>query len=338
MREPAFWYRPPSWIARLLMPAGAIYGAVTAYRMSRSGVDAGIPVICIGNYHLGGAGKTPTTLAIAEILASCGEAPFVVSRGYGGRLSGPVRVDTNTHNAGDVGDEPLMMASHVPVIVARARAAGAMLAKDQGASIVLLDDGFQNPSLAKDASLVVIDSLRGLGNGCVFPAGPLRAPLMLQIARTDALIVIGKGNVADSVASAVAANGRPVLRASLKPGDKSVAALRGQRVLAFAGIGDPVRFFATLRSSGVDVIEERIFADHHPFAPGDMDGLSRAAASKSLMLVTTEKDITRIRSDTRLAHHATNIAVFGVTLDFENKAALRDLLTTQLAKARRKKP
>lgn len=338
MREPAFWYRPPSLMSLLLMPISAIYGAVTANRMSRSGADAGIPVICIGNYHLGGAGKTPTTLAIAEILAASGDAPFVVSRGYGGWLSGPVRVDAAIHNAMDVGDEPLMMALQIPVIVSRDRVAGAALAEQEGASVILLDDGFQNPSLAKDASLIVIDSGRGLGNGHVFPAGPLRAPLSAQIERTDALIVIGQGVASDAVISAVAANGRPVLRANFKPDDKSATALLGQRVLAFAGIGDPARFFATLRSSGVDVIEERVFADHHPFMPEDMERLSRDAASKSLLLVTTEKDIVRILGDARLARHAASISVFRVTLDFEDKAALRDVLTTQLAKARRNKP
>ncbi len=208
MREPAFWYRPPSWISRLLFPFGAVYGAITAQRMSREGAVVGIPVLCIGNYHVGGAGKTPTTLALSQILREMGEHPFVVSRGYGGRLQGPIRVDKDTHTASDVGDEPLMMASQVPVIVSRDRVAGATLACSEGASVILLDDGFQNPSLAKDASLVVIDSGRGLGNGCVFPAGPLRAPLAPQIARTDALVVVGEGRAADGVAQRLGGAGQ----------------------------------------------------------------------------------------------------------------------------------
>lgn len=334
MREPGFWYRPPSWTSRFLMPIGALYGAVAAYRMTRPGKNAGIPVICIGNYHLGGAGKTPATLKIAEILSSSGESPFVVSRGYGGQFIGQVRVDATLHDAREVGDEPLMMASYVPVVVARDRAAGAMLAKQQGASVVLLDDGFQNPSLAKDVSFIVVDSMRGVGNGYVFPAGPLRAALWPQIARTDALIVIGKGHAADDVQSAILANGHPALRASLKPEEKSVASLRGQRVLAFAGIGDPARFFAMLRASGVDVIEERIFADHHSFSSSDMDKLSHIAASKSLLIVTTEKDIMRIRSDAAIARRAGDIVVFKVALDFENEAAVAEFLAAQLSKAR----
>ncbi|MBV5269616.1 MAG: tetraacyldisaccharide 4'-kinase, partial [Afipia sp.] len=203
MREPAFWYRPPSLISRLLSPFGAMYGAVSARRMARAGVSAGVPVFCVGNYHAGGAGKTPTTLALVKILRSMGEQPFVVSRGYGGTVEGPVRVDQTSHSAADVGDEPLMMAASVPVIVSRDRVAGAALARAQGASVVLLDDGFQNPALAKDASLIVIDASRGVGNGCVFPAGPLRAPLAPQVARTDALIMIGDGQAADGIAVAV---------------------------------------------------------------------------------------------------------------------------------------
>jgi tetraacyldisaccharide 4'-kinase len=334
MREPAFWYRPPSLLSRLLAPLGVIYGAATAQRMSRAGVSAGIPVICVGNYHVGGAGKTPATLALVKLLREMGEQPFVVSRGYGGSLPGPVRVDRSFHTAADVGDEPLMMASGAPVIVARDRVAGAALARAQGASVILLDDGFQNPALVKDASLIVIDAARGIGNGCVFPAGPLRAPLAPQIARTDALIVIGEGNAASGIAAAVTEHGAPVLRAHLVPDPASVDRLRGQRVLAFAGIGDPARFFATLRASGVTVAETKTFADHHPFAPDEIGQLVSDAAAKSLKLVTTDKDMARIRSDARLQDHATTIATLPVMLTFDDEAALRDFVAGRLTKAR----
>lgn len=334
MREPAFWYRPPSWISRLLTPFGAIYGAITARRMARTGTHAKLPVFCIGNYHVGGAGKTPTTLALAKLLREMGEEPYVVSRGYGGALSGPIRVDGAGHTAADVGDEPLMMAAQVPVIVSRDRAAGAALARVQGATVVLLDDGFQNPALVKDASLIVIDASRGNGNGCVFPAGPLRAPLPPQIARTDALVVIGVGDAADDVASAAARRGAPVLRARLLPHQASVEKLRGRRVLAFAGIGDPARFFATLRANGVDVVEESVFPDHHPFTPDEIARLASTAAAKSLMLVTTEKDMARIRSDVRLRSDADRIAAFAVTLAFDDDAMLKNFVIARLAKAR----
>ena len=195
---------------------------------SAQGFDAGIPVLCVGNYHVGGAGKTPTVLALTKLLRDLGETPVVLSRGYGGRLRGPVKVDPARHVAADVGDEPLMLARTVPVVVARDRIDGVALARSQGASVILMDDGFQNPAIAKDASLIVIDGDRGLGNGRVFPAGPLRAPLPPQLARTDALIVIGDGAAAAAVAAAVAARGKPVLSAHLKPDDASLAALARQ--------------------------------------------------------------------------------------------------------------
>src|SRR2546427_6302548 len=270
MREPGFWHGPASLNAHLLKPLAALYGAIAAQRLQRKGLNAGIPVLCVGNYHVGGAGKTPTVLALAKLLRELGETPVVLSRGYGGRLRGPIMVDPARHSAADLGDEPLMLARTVPVAVARDRIEGVALARSQRASVILLDDGFQNPTIAKDASLIVIDGERGLGNACVFPAGPLRAPLPPQLARTDALIVVGDGNAAKAVAADIAARGKPVLAAHLKPEDASVAALRGKAPLAFAGIGDPDRFFRTLRASGIDVVRERAFADHHPFSKSEV--------------------------------------------------------------------
>src|SRR6202158_2337037 len=197
MREPAFWRRPSSWISLLLMPLGAIYGLVAGWRLRREGFDAGIPVLCGGNYHFGGAGKPPTVLALTTMLRDLGETPVVLSRGYGGRLRGPIKVDSERHAAADVGDEPLMLARTVPVVVARDRIEGVALARSQGASVILMDDGFQNPAIAKDASLIVIDSDRGLGHCRVLPAGPLRAPRPPQLARTGAPIGVGDGIAAD---------------------------------------------------------------------------------------------------------------------------------------------
>lgn len=336
MREPAFWYRPPSLMSRLLSPLGAIYGAVSAWRMDRAGRSADIPVICIGNYHVGGAGKTPATLKLAEILRASDETPFVVSRGYGGRLHGPVRVQSGIHSTRDVGDEPLMMASRLPVVVSRDRVAGAALAKSEGASVILLDDGFQNPSLRKDLSLIVIDATRGVGNGQVFPAGPLRAPLPPQITRTDALIVVGGGHGADGIVETLKRRGAPVLHASLNADSNSVSALRDRRVMAFAGIGDPGRFFSTLRANGVNVVEEKPFADHHDFSPAEIEGLVKDAGAKSLKLVTTEKDMARIRSDAGLARFANDIATLAVTMEFDDEEELRSLVTSWLADACKK--
>lgn len=336
MHEPAFWHRPSSWIARLLTPASALYGAIAAARMGRSGVDAGVPVLCVGNYHVGGAGKTPTALALVELLRELDETPVVLSRGYGGRLRGPVSVDPARHAAADVGDEPLMMAAAVPVVVSRDRVAGAALARSLGATVIVMDDGFQNPAIAKDASIIVIDSHRGLGNGRVLPAGPLRASLPPQLARTDALIVVGNGNAADAVAGAVGNAGGLVLRATLQPDKVSVDALRGQRVLAFAGIGDPARFFATLRSAGVELVAERRFADHHPFTAQDIAGLQDAARRDGLTLVTTQKDLVRLRGAGGASAMPEAVA-FAVTLQIEDRAKLRRYVMGWLAKAREKR-
>jgi tetraacyldisaccharide 4'-kinase len=225
----------------------------------------------------------------------------------------------------------------VAVVVARDRVDGIALARSQGASVILMDDGFQNPAIVKDASLIVIDGDRGLGNGCVFPAGPLRAPLPPQLARTDALIIVGDGSAAASVATAIATRGGLVLRAHLASNQSSVAALRGKRVLAFAGIGDPGRFFRTLRASGVEVVAEKAFADHHPFSQSEIEALAAAAKRDGLTLVTTEKDLARLRSGGKVMPVARDIVPFAVTLQFDDEAKLLQFVTDRLFKARAKK-
>jgi tetraacyldisaccharide 4'-kinase len=331
MREPGFWHGPASLNSHLLRPLSALYGAIAAQRLGRKGLNAGIPVLCVGNYHVGGAGKTPTVLALAKLLRELGETPVVLSRGYGGSLRGPVKVDSAGHTASDVGDEPLMLAGHLPVVVSRKRADGVPLARARGASVILMDDGFQSPAIVKDASLIVIDSARGIGNGQVFPAGPLRAPLRPQLARTDALIVVGDGSAAAAVAAEIAAQGKPVLRARLKPDEAQVASLRGKRVLAFAGIGDPTRFFNTLRASGIDVVGQRAFADHHPYSQAEIETLNAEARRDGLTLVTTEKDLARLRDK------APQIVPFAVTLEFDDPALLRKFVVDRLFKARERK-
>jgi tetraacyldisaccharide 4'-kinase len=336
VREPGFWHRPPSWLSRVLWPLGVLYGAVAARRMQAPGMAAGIPVLCVGNYHLGGAGKTPVVLSLTSMLRDLGETPVVLSRGYGGKLRGPITVNPERHLASDVGDEPVMLARTVPVVVARDRVAGLALAKSQGAGVILMEDGFQNPAIVKDASLIVLDGERGIGNGHVFPAGPLRAPLPIQLARTDALIVIGEGEAAGPVAKAVAEKGGPVFSAHFKPDYGSLVPLKGKRVMAFAGIGDPGRFFRTLRSSGIEVVRERAFADHHPFAKGDIEPLLSAAAREGLTLVTTEKDLARLWTPEGLPAWARDIVPFGVKLEFEQAGKLRKFLASRLFEVRYK--
>ncbi len=289
MKAPAFWSRPPGLIAWLLSPIGWIYGAITAWRMGRPGVRAGIPVICIGNLTAGGAGKTPTVLMLAKALEERGESPFVVSRGYGGRLAGPVRVEPERMTAAECGDEPLLLAARLPVIVSRDRLAGARLAEAQGATLVLLDDGLQNPRLAKDCTIAVVDAGQGLGNGLCLPAGPLRAPVAAQMRHVDAVLLIG-----DSPVSTLAGGEKPMFRARIVPDPEAVARLAGRPLLAFAGIGRPEKFFATLRDAGLDLVATRSFADHHPFTDAEIAALRADAAAAGLALVTTEKDAARL--------------------------------------------
>jgi tetraacyldisaccharide 4'-kinase len=269
-----------------------------------------------------------------KLLRDLGEAPVVLSRGYGGRLRGPVMVEPGRHAAADVGDEPLMLARLVPVAVARERLDGLALAKSQGATVIVMDDGFQNPAIAKDASLIVIDGHRGLGNACVFPAGPLRAPLPPQIDRSDALVVVGEGKAADAVAAAIAAQDKPVLTAQIRADDAALASLRGQRVLAFAGIGDPDRFFRTLAGNGIEVIRQRAFADHHPFTQGEIEALVSEAKGEALIPVTTEKDLARLGVGGELPPWAQGIVAFPVKLEFDSAIKLRRFVSDRLFRAR----
>jgi tetraacyldisaccharide 4'-kinase len=225
MREPGFWWRKAGVLSALLSPLAAGYGAIAARRMARSGARAGVPVICIGNFTLGGAGKTPTAIAVAHMLRESGEAVFFLTRGYGGSASGPKLVDAEADGAAMVGDEALLLARVAPTVVARDRVAGAGVAKARGAHVIVMDDGLQNGSLNKDFTLAVIDGRRGTGNGCVFPAGPLRAPLDAQLACVDALLVVGDGHGARDAVAAAARRGLPVWHGRLEPHRESAGAI-----------------------------------------------------------------------------------------------------------------
>jgi tetraacyldisaccharide 4'-kinase len=335
MREPPFWWRGAGIEARLLTPAAALYGAVAASRLKRAGYCVGVPVICIGNPTLGGAGKTPTALAVARVLKLAGERPVFLSRGYGGRQRGPLLVAPGRHRAADVGDEPLLLAAVAPTVVAHDRVAGAKAAQDAGASAVVMDDGFQNPSVAKDCSVLVIDGRRGLGNSKVFPAGPLRAPLDAQLARADAVVLVGTVGEGAAVAGAAAeARKLPVFHARLEPDRKVIGELAGRRVLAFAGIGDPEKVFATLREAGIAVAATRSFADHHRFTPADARELCRQADAEGLTLVTTEKDKARLQGEEAMAELTGRVRILPVRLVLAQEAAFGNLLLGRIAAAR----
>jgi tetraacyldisaccharide 4'-kinase len=328
MREPSFWWRKAGLTSGLLSPLAAVYGAVAGSRMAQRGRAAGIPVLCVGNLTLGGAGKTPAAIAAARLLDAAGRRPFVLSRGYGGTLAGPVQVDPSRHRAAEVGDEPLLLARFAPTMVSRDRAAGADAARAAGAGSIVMDDGFQSPGLHKDRSLLVVDGRRGIGNGRVFPAGPLRASLDGQLRRAQALLVIGSGTAGDSVAAAARAHGLPVFHGRLEPDAQVLAVLRDRPVLAFAGIGDPDKFFTTLRDAGIDVRAALPFADHHRYRRAEARELIERAEREGLVPVTTEKDLARLAGQDDVAALAAVARALPVTLKFTEDDAIRDWVLT----------
>jgi tetraacyldisaccharide 4'-kinase len=328
MREPAFWWEPDK--GRPLEPLGMIYGAVAAARMRMRGRRAGVPVICLGNLTVGGAGKTPAALTVAQILHAAHERPFFLSRGYGGRLPGPLRVNPALHRAAEVGDEPLLLARLAPAIVARDRAAGAQFAQYAGASVIVMDDGLQNPSLTKDLSIIVVDGRRGIGNGRIIPAGPLRAPLSIQLERAQALIVVGPQERSADIVKRAEKNGAKIFHARLEPDRAIIAAIGKRKVLAFAGIGNPDKFFATLTEAGVTIAERIGFADHHRFTADESRDMLARARQDNLMLVTTEKDLMRLAGDPQLTALAEHANALPVRLMVEEQDQFRALVLAAL--------
>jgi tetraacyldisaccharide 4'-kinase len=334
MREPSFWWHPPGTAARALAPVSAVYGAVAQARLLQRGVRVATPVVCVGNPTVGGAGKTPTALTVARILKEAGELPVFLTRGHGGTLAGPIEVDPAHQHAAQVGDEPLLLARVARTIVARARLAGAGRAAAAGASVIVMDDGFQNPSLHKDFSLLVVDGRRGIGNGRVIPGGPLRAPLAAQLACAHALLLVGAPSRAGSVVEEARRCDLPVLRAHLRPDPNLIAVLGRERVLAFAGIGDPEKFFATLADAGVAVAVTRSFPDHHRYTHAEARALCEEADREGLVLVTTEKDLVRLEGDEETAGLAAHAHALPVALVFEQEARFKSLLLERIAAAR----
>jgi len=332
MRAPEFWSRDGA-LAVLLAPLGAGYDL--AGRLRRAfvhPVPAEIPVICVGNLVAGGAGKTPVALALVAALAARGAAVHCLTRGYGGSSPGPRRVDAAHDSAREVGDEALLLARAAPSWVARDRAAGARAAAVAGAQVLVMDDGFQNPALAKDLSLVVVDGAYGFGNRRVMPAGPLRESPARGLARADAVVLLGRDerNLCADLDAALNAQ-RPLLGARLVPKTGSER-LAGRKVLAFAGIGRPEKFFATLAGLGADVTETRGFPDHHPYRATELRDLRDRAHSRDAVLVTTEKDAVRLAPNQR-----DGIETLAVTVAWDDPAALQALLD-KLPRAMKRAP
>lgn len=320
---PSFWWRRERTAASLLLaPVAGIWGLSASRRMARPpSFTAPVPVVCVGNFVLGGAGKTPTALALARIARSTGFTPGFLASGYGGSATGERLVDLGSDKAAVVGDEPLLLAAAAPTAIGRDRAASAKRLLTAGVDLIIMDDGFQNPRLGKDLSLVVVDAGVGIGNGAVFPAGPLRAPLAPQLAHADALIVVGRGSVDERLADA----GLPVHRARLKP-------LAGkdwgtQPIHAFAGIGRPEKFYRSLAEAGGRVEKTMSFADHHRYTLADAERLLGDADAGGFRLVTTEKDMARLAGESgaldRLRERA---EAFPIILEFEEPSTIEAMI------------
>lgn len=325
MRPPAFWNnkagRSSGAVTRaLLSPLGWTYAALSAARIARTTpFRADVPVICVGNLTLGGTGKTPVSAALLAMLDKMGASPFALSRGWGGRLKGPVRVDPASHSADDVGDEPLLLARTAPAVISPDRPAGAQLAVSEGAGIIVMDDGHQNPTLHKDFSFVVVDAEAGWGPGTIFPAGPLREPVSAGLARADAVIVMMSDGetLPDLDKLQLDTLEKPIFRAWLAPS----APVPEGKLLAFAGIGRPQKFFDGLKAAGGDIADAIQFPDHHRFSAGDIKRLADLAESWNARLITTEKDHVRLPADVR-----DRVLSYPVQAVFADEARIRDCL------------
>lgn len=295
MRAPDFWYQPAGLAASLLRPLGGLYAAGVSRRIRNTkALRVPVPVICVGNINVGGTGKTPTVIAVVEHLKARGLSPHVVTRGHGGALTGPVQVQERHHNADQTGDEPLLLAAFAPTWVSKDRAKGAEAAVVAGADAIVLDDGHQNPAVAKDISIVVADAVRGFGNGQVLPAGPLREPVKEGLSRANLFLTIGTQKAQDRfVGLNSLPDDLPHLTGQLKPLQTGMD-WAGMQVLAFAGIGMPDKFFGTLRSLGANVVKAEPLDDHQPLSDALLSRLSAEATALGVQLVTTEKDAVRL--------------------------------------------
>jgi tetraacyldisaccharide 4'-kinase len=322
MKAPRFWSNPEATAGALMAPLGLLYdlaGRSLRARQKTQTID--VPVVCIGNLTAGGAGKTPVAIALAGLLAD--RDPAFLTRGYGGRERGPLQVDPVTHSAADVGDEPLLLARAAPTWVSADRPTGGRIAITAGTRLVIMDDGFQNLSLHKDISLIVVDGGTGFGNGRVMPAGPLRETIDAGLSRADAIVLVGADHtgIRDAYADRL-----PVFTAKATPAP-AANDLRGQRVLAFAGIGRPEKFFDTLAEMDCELVSCVPFGDHDPYTPERIMRLCEDAASLKSIPVTTEKDLVRMPVEARAMVRALPVAIA-----WDDEAAIVAFLREKLAR------
>lgn len=333
---PDFWWGKANWQAWALAPVAYVYGKAATQRMNQppaGSVD--VPVICVGNFIAGGAGKTPTALHLAKFATFAGLKPGFLSRGYGGGVSITTLVNLKTHNAHDVGDEPLLLAQLATTVVSANRLAGAKMLVQQGCNLIIMDDGFQNPQLQKDYCLVVVDAERGVGNGFSMPAGPLRLPLTQQLLKADAILVIGDAPGADSVIRMAARAAKPVFQAKLRTINK--AAWKGKQVIAYAGIANPQKFFNSLEDAGAEIVEAIPYGDHHAYSEEEAQELINKAKLRNTMLVTTSKDKARLKSTHKhLIRLSEASQVMNVGLVFDEPTALQRIIREAVANSKKR--
>lgn len=334
---PPFWWETPDWRAKALSPLSLAYGSVAGRRMKnapREKISA--PVLCVGNLTVGGTGKTPVAIALANCALRMNRTPGILSRGHGGSFSEPHLVDAAHDSARHVGDEPLLLAAHAPVAVTRNRAAGArLLLEKHGCDFLIMDDGFQSAHIHIDYALVVVDARYGIGNGHVIPGGPLRARVSDQLLFTDAVLKMGDGQAADAVVRRAARGGKPIFEARTRPVCKE--AIAGKRLLAFAGIGHPDKFFATVAEAGGIVEQSRSFPDHHFYAEDELSDLATEARKGGLRLVTTAKDAARLQHDRLPAGFRELLDVLEIDTVFEPEHAPERIIQQTLEAWRRRR-
>lgn len=333
---PSFWWEKAGWKALALSPLSALYGAVAGRRLRRARPPSvAIPVLCIGNLIVGGAGKTPTAIAFAQAATAMGLKPGFVSRGYGGQFKGTRLVDPDRDNSATAGDEPMLLRVHAPVAVSADRHAAARLLQEQGCDFLIMDDGFQSARLHIDFALIVIDARRGIGNGRIVPGGPVRAPLNDQLLKLDAVLKIGKANGADGIIRRVARAAKPIYEAVLQVRERD--AIEGRDFLAFAGIGDPQKFFDTIEAAGGKAAVTRSFPDHHPYSAKDMQALLDEAKASGLQLITTSKDYVRLFAAGAVAEDMRQrTQVLDIKLSFDRDDAARRIITETIKRCRQR--
>ena len=334
---PPFWWQKAGWQAWALSPLSVLYGQVAGRRMRKARrAEVAAPVLCVGNFTVGGAGKTPTAIAIAEAAHKRGLKPGFLSRGYGGTLDVTTLVDATRHRAVDVGDEPLLLARHATTVISRRRVDGAHRLVAEGVDLIIMDDGFQSARLTIDYALLVIDTGRGIGNGHLVPGGPVRAPLDEQMRQASAIVKVGRGQAADRLIRTAARAAKPIFVAAITP--RKMEGIAGLPVLAFAGIADPGKFFRTVESLGAEIVLSRAFPDHHGFSDEEASDLLTLAARDGLVPVTTAKDAVRLAGRAGPAADLVRQArVVEVDMVFDDPAAIDQMIDATIANARRRR-